>query len=169
MSAPQQPPGSYAPGQYPQQQGYPQQGYPQQGQPQQGQWQAAQRRPGVPGQSMIWLLGLISVACVVIGLSVSEDGRNAWDTVNAWGGLAIAGAVLSAAGAFGPMFNLAAPRAARISLVGAGALALFWVLLVLPAVGSNTSLVTTIGVLAGVGAAWQAQPGPAGAPGTHTW
>jgi hypothetical protein len=96
----------------------------------------------------------VSVLCVAAGLSVEEDGHNAWSTVNAWGGLAIAGAVLSAACAFGSMFGLTPQRAWQLSVAGAVALVLFWVLFVLPSVGSNTSLVTTIGVAAGVFAVW---------------
>jgi hypothetical protein len=123
-----------------------------------------------PGASTVWVLGLVAVIAVVAGLSISEDGRNAWDSVNAWGGLAVVGAILAAAGAWGPTFGLRGGRAPQLALVGAGLLGLFWVLLVLPSVGSNTSLVTTVGVLAGVAAAWKAQPdsGHGGGPGAQS-
>lgn len=126
-----------------------------------------------PGASTVWVLGLVSVIAVVAGLSISEDGRNAWDSVNAWGGLAVVGAILAAAGAWGPTFGLRGGRAPQLALVGAGLLGLFWVLLVLPSVGSNTSLVTSVGVLAGAAAAWKAQPdsghGGGGAQGGPGW
>jgi len=54
--------------------------------------------------------------------------------VNAWGGLAIAGAVLTAAPALGHVFGLTAERAWQVAACGAAALVLFWVLFVLPSV-----------------------------------
>jgi hypothetical protein len=124
-----------------------------------GQWQPAgppkpQREPMPKVVSAIWILGLISVAAVVVGLSVSEDGANAWKSVHAWGGLAIVGALLTLAPALTRSSNVTAHRAGQIAACGAGALLLFWVLFVLPAAGTNTSLVVTIGVAAGVIAAW---------------
>jgi hypothetical protein len=110
----------------------------------------------------------------VLGLTLDENGNNAWRSVHAWGGLAIAGAALTLTPALARSFNLAPSRAWQIAACGAGALVLFWVLFVLPAVGSNTSLVTTVGAAAGVIAVWIA-PGrestPPGGPGPqgHTW
>jgi hypothetical protein len=110
----------------------------------------------------------------VLGLTLDENGNNAWHSVHAWGGVAVAGAVLTLAPALARSFNLAPQRAWQIAGCGAGALVLFWVLFVLPAVGSNTSLVTTVGAAAGVIAVWIAPgrestapggPGPQG----HTW
>ncbi|MGN6605830.1 MAG: hypothetical protein ACTHMS_02300 [Jatrophihabitans sp.] len=187
MSSPHQPPGQYPgqpvpPPQAPQQQVPPPQqpfqqqpaqqpGLPPAGYPPGGWAPATQQLPAAtPTRPMVGVLGLVSVLGIVVGLSVSEDGRTGWDSVNAWGGLALVGAVLAAAGAWGPAFGLRGPRAPQLALVGAGLLGLFWVLLVLPAVGSNTSLVTTIGVLAGVAAAWRSQPPDGGAAGgTPSW
>jgi hypothetical protein len=105
---------------------------------------------------------------VALGLSLKEDGHTAWDSVHAWGGLALVGAVLTLA----PVIrgSLTPHRAWQVAACGAAALGLFWVLFVLPAVGSNTSLVTTIGVAAGIIAVWIA-PGreaPSGPP-RHDW
>ena len=114
---------------------------------------------------LVWALGLVSVLAVVLGLSLKEDGRNQWDTVHAWGGLAIAGAILTLAPAFGRSVGLTPQRAWQAATCGAGALVLFWVLFTLPSVGSNMSLLTTIGVAAGVIAAWVApgrEPGSSG-------
>ena len=144
-----------------------------------GQWNPAgpppkPAKPPVPKViSAIWALGLISVAATAIGLSVKEDGFNAWHSVHAWGGLAIVGAVLTLAPAVAGSMNLTPPRAGQVAACGAGALLLFWVLFVLPAVGSNTSLVVTIGAAAGVVAAWIA-PGRESAAATkqsdqHSW
>jgi hypothetical protein len=87
---------------------------------------------------------------------VEEDGRNAWDSVNAWGAVAILGALLTLAPAARGSLNLTAHRAWQIAACGAAALALFWVLFVLPAAGSNTSLITTVGAAAGIVAVWMA-------------
>jgi hypothetical protein len=199
MNMPQQPQGQGYPGQH--HQGPPPQGPPPQGPPstaapppglpgaptQQfqvgpgGQWQPAgpppkQPKPAKPPVpkviSAIWVLGLISVAGTVAGLSIKEDGNNAWHSVHAWGGLAIAGALLTLAPAVAGSSNLTPQRAWQVATCGAGALLLFWVLFVLPAVGSNTSLVVTIGVAAGVIAAWiapgrEAEPGQR--PDQHSW
>ena len=197
MNMPQPPHGQGYPIQQPQ--GQPPQGRPQQGpphgQPPQGppphaaptqQFQAGPGghwdpagppakppKPPVPKVvSAIWVLGLISLAATVIGLSVKEDGFNAWHSVHAWGGLAIAGALLTLAPAMARSLNLTPERAWQVAACGAGALLLFWVLFVLPAVGSNTSLVVTIGAAAGVIAAWIApgrESAPTHRPDQHTW
>ncbi|MEO9138668.1 MAG: hypothetical protein ABI345_06330 [Jatrophihabitans sp.] len=109
--------------------------------------------PRPQAATAIWILGAVSVVAIVAGLSIDENGRNAWDTVNAWGGLAIVGALLTMAPALGTA-SISTARAWQISACGAGALVLFWVLFVLPAAGSNTSLAVTVGVAAGVIATW---------------
>ncbi|HEY2299916.1 MAG TPA: hypothetical protein VGH43_19490 [Jatrophihabitans sp.] len=124
--------------------------------------------PRPKGSNAVLLLGLIAIAGVVLGLSITENGGNAWDSVNAWGGVAVAGAVAVLAPALGRSFGLGTQRAWQVAVCGAGALVLFWVLFTLPSVGSNTSLLVTIGVAAGVIAAWiaprddaEAESGPA--------
>lgn len=101
----------------------------------------------------IWLLAAAGVLGLVLGLSLIEDHQMAWHSVHAWGAVAIVAAALTAAPAAGPALGRAAPSAVRVSLGAAGALVLYWVLFVLPEVGSNTSLLTTIGVAAGAAAA----------------
>jgi hypothetical protein len=117
--------------------------------------------------SAIWVLGLISVIATVIGLSVKENGFTAWHSVHAWGGVAILGALLTLAPAIAGPLNLAPHRAWQVATCGAGGLLLFWVLFVLPAVGSNTSLLVTIGAAAGIVGAWIA-PGRETAAGHET-
>jgi hypothetical protein len=122
--------------------------------------------------SAIWALGLISIAGTVLGLSLDENGRNAWDSVNAWGGLAIAGAVATLTPALAQSMNISRERAWQAAVCGAGALLLFWVLFVLPNVGTNTSLLVTIGAAAGAIAAWIAPgrvPSPDNRPDQHAW
>src|SRR5689334_25016675 len=56
----------------------PQNGQPQSGQPQNGQPQnGAPQQPKPKGSGAVLLLGLISVAGVVLGLSIAENGSNA--------------------------------------------------------------------------------------------
>jgi hypothetical protein len=149
-----------------------------------GEWQPAGPPPKEPKPpkppkspmakviSAIWVLGLVSIAGTVIGLSVKENGENAWHSVHAWGGLAIAGAVLTLAPALAGSLNLTPHRAWEVATCGAGALLLFWVLFVLPAAGTNTSLVVTVGAAAGIVAAWIAPGREADAaqrPDQHSW
>ena len=109
---------------------------------------------GSKATQAVGILAFISLAATVVGLSVDENDRNAWDSVHAWGAVAILGAVLTFAPLLRSSLNLTAQRAWQVAACGAGALALFWVLFVLPAAGSNTSLVTTLGAAAGIIAAW---------------
>ena len=129
-----------------------------------GGYAAPEAQPVSRTSALIWTLGLVSILGVALGISLKEDGANAWHSVHAWGGLAIAGAVLTLAPVAGHSFGMTAARAWQTAVVGAGALVLYWVLFVLPSVGSNTSLLTTIGVAAGAVAAWLA-PGKAPADG----
>lgn len=124
-----------------------------------------------PGATTIGLLGLISLVAVVAGLSIKEDGRYAWSSVHAWGALPILGALLVLAPAAGHAIGLSPARAVRSAYLGAGALAVYWVLFVLGDVGSNTSLAVTVGVAAGLFAAWFAAGRPSGTgPGApHQW
>jgi hypothetical protein len=100
------------------------------------------------------LLGATSVIATIVGLSVDEGGTNQWSRVHAWGVLAIAAAVLTLVPAFGRAVGIVGQRAREFAAAGAGGLVLFWVLFTLPYVGSNTSLVVTIGVAAGCAATW---------------
>ena len=128
---------------------------------------AAAPRP--TGAGAILVLGLVSVLCVILGLSIAENGHPAWDSVNAWGAVAIAGAIAVLAPALGRTVGLAQQRAWQVAVCGAGALVLYWVLFVLPSVGSNTSLLTTIGVAAGLIAAWIAPGRESATSGPPTW
>lgn len=127
------------------------------------------RTPASKANQLVWTLGLISVAGVILGLSLKEDGVNQWHTVKAWGGLAIVGAALTLTPAVGNSLGLRPQRAWQVAVCGAAALVLFWVLFTLPAVGSNVSLLTTIGVAAGVLCAWVAPGREPSGPQRATW
>ncbi len=111
------------------------------------------------------LFAAASLAAVVLGISVPEDGHTAWHTVKAWGAVAIIAAALTFAPSLRSTLRLSSYRAWQIAAGGAAGLGLYWVLFVLPDIGKNTSLVTTLGVAAGAVVAWIA-PGrqPADAP-----
>ena len=120
-------------------------------------------------QLALTLFAAASLATVAIGVSVPEEGHNAWHTVKAWGGVALVAAALTFAPALGSALRLTAYRAWQVAAGGAGGLGLYWVLFVLPDIEKNTSLATTAGVAAGIVVAWIA-PGrqPAdGPPGAH--
>jgi hypothetical protein len=95
---------------------------------------------------------------------MKEDGHNAWSSVHAWGAVAILGALLTLAPVLARSLRLSPRRAWQVAACGAAALGLFWVLFVLPAVGSNTSLLATIGAAAGIIAVWIAPGREDGAP-----
>lgn len=136
---------------------------------------APQRAPLPRGHRAVLILAAVSLLGIVLGLSLKENGSNAWDTVDAWGGLAIVGALLTAAPVLGHSVGLTGSRAWQVAAGGAAALGLFWVLFVLPAVGSNpnTTLLATVGVLAGLVAVWVAPGRPdeaaAGDGRGHSW
>jgi hypothetical protein len=128
----------------------PQQPMPYQPVPQQG----VPHRPMPRLQVVVTLFAAASLAAVAIGVSVPEDGHNAWHLVKAWGGVALVAAALTFAPALGSAFHLSSYRAGQIAMGGAAGLGLYWVLFVLPDIGKNTSLITTLGVAAGVVVAW---------------
>jgi len=133
--------------------------------------------PGSRLQLALTLFAAASLAAVAIGISVPEDGHNAWHTVKAWGGVALVAAALTFAPALGSALRLTPYRAWQVAAGGAAGLGLYWVLFVLPDIGKNTSLATTVGVAAGIVVAWIAPgrhpaDGPAGAharPPGPTW
>jgi hypothetical protein len=136
---------------------------------------AKRRRPPISRVTIaIWTFSAISTAGIVLGLTVKENHVNAWHSVHAWGAVAIAAAVVTAAPALSGTPHLSPVRAWQIAAAGAGVLVFFWILFVLPRVGSNTSLLATIGVAAGVAAAWlapgrHAPPDAGGAHSASTW
>lgn len=119
----------------------------------------------------VWTFAGISVLATVLGLTLKENGANAWKTVDAWGALPIAGAVVTALPAIGHAFGLTPERARQVAAGGAAALVLFWILFVLPNVSAqpNTTLLATLGAAAGLAAVWVA-PGRVPEPARgHTW
>lgn len=120
----------------------------------------------------------MSLVLIVLGMSIEEHNVTNWHNYKAWGGVAIAAAVLTMAGLVAPKLGWTNRLGWQLSAIGAGLLVFFWVLFVVPDIQKNTSLLLSLGVAAGVGAVWFAPgreqagpPGPAGRParGPHTW
>jgi hypothetical protein len=86
--------------------------------------------------------------------------------------VALVAAALTFAPALETQLRLTPHRAWQIAAGAAAGLSLYWVLFVLPDIAKNTSLVTTLGVAAGIVVAWiapgrllsGAPPAPPGAP-----
>jgi hypothetical protein len=109
---------------------------------------------------------------IIIGMSVEEHDVSNWHNYKSWGGVAIAAALLTMTGLIAPKLGWTNRLAWQLSALGAGLLVFFWVLFVVPDIQKNTSLVLSLGVVAGVAAVWflpgreQALPGgPGGAGG----
>ena len=94
------------------------------------------------------------LAGVGLGLFVPEGGHSAWHAVHAWGGLALVCACLTFVPAVAFEFHLPDRHAWQVAAAGAAGLGLYWVLFVLPEIDRNTSLASTLGVAAGIAAAW---------------
>lgn len=154
----QAPPPPY--GAPPWQQVPPQYGPPPQGpQPQLGQGGAGW---------LVWTLALVGLAATLIGLSIPDGGGNAWQGVGVWAAVPVIGGLLTLVPA--ARFGLSPRRAWQVGVGGAALPVLFWVLFVLPAIGSGATLLDTIGAAAGVAAVWVAR-GRLGVQGPreHTW
>lgn len=146
--------------------------YPTAGYPPQGPGPASGSYPPAPAPSdpfgatgaaavgaSTWL-ALASVVAMVLAVSLKEDGDNGWGRIGVWAGFAIAAAVLTLAPTIGRQMNLTSARAWRVAATGAVGLVAFWVLFVLPSIAMNISFAATLGVAAGVAAAWFAPGRP---------
>ena len=148
-------PGGPGGGAYPGAPGGPPGGYPDpRWQPQAG-WQQAP-----PRNSLGTALAFVPLLAIPVGLLVPERGVKFWDGTEAWSVLALLCALIQLAPLLASTFSWSPPQAWRIAAVGVGGLALFWVLLVLPGVGRNTSFALTVGTAAAAAALWLAPGRP---------
>lgn len=155
-------PGQPQPGQHQPGGGYPPQGYG----PPTGGYPPTPTGPDPFGGSTVGISTLLaagSVAAITLAVSLNEDDDNGWGRIGVWAGFAIASAVLTLAPSVGRALNLTALRAWRVAAAGAVGLVAFWVLFVLPSISMNVSFAATVGVAAGVAAAWMAPGRPASA------
>jgi hypothetical protein len=91
---------------------------------------------------------LAALLATPLGLSLPFDSTSMWVTATAWAAFAMLAAIVQAV----PVFkSSASPTTARdwtVGAVGAGCLLLFWVLVALPDVGSNTGFTLTVAAVA---------------------
>lgn len=120
--------------------------------------------PGQPAPSSSWggsaWFGLIAVIALAVAMTVEEDGDNGWGRYAVWAGFAIAAAAATLAPAVRRTLSMQAETAWQVAVAGGIGLAGFWVLFVLPAIEQNVSFLATLGVAAGVYAAWTAPGRP---------
>jgi len=155
------PPGGYGPP--PGGPGYPPPGYP-------GAPGAASSPFGSPVGVNLWL-SLASITLTVLAVVLEENSSKLWDSSEAWSIFAIAAAVVTATPVVGSALNLTPPRAWIGSALGAAGLVAWWVLIVLPSIGSNIGLLATGATAIGVGATWLApgRPDPDAPSGPTTY
>lgn len=115
-------------------------------------------RPVAPsGNSALWtVLTIVPLIAIPLGLFVPEHGQRVWDGTEAWSVFAVLCAFLQLAPLVRSTFSWSPPQAWRIGAVGVGGLLLFWLLLVLPSIGRNTSFALTIGTASACAAIWLA-------------
>jgi hypothetical protein len=101
-------------------------------------------------------LALLGAATALIGLFVPYDGATFWASAQLWSGFAAFCALVQLAPLARPVFGWSARRAWSVGAAGVAGLLLFWVLIVLPVVSSNSSFVVTAAVAATAGGSWLA-------------
>lgn len=96
-------------------------------------------------------LALLALVALLLGLFLEEGGVRMWDQSEAWSVFAIVCAVVQLAPVARSSLSWTAERAWLVAAVGAGGLALYWLLLVLPAIARNTSFAITVATAAAIG------------------
>jgi len=119
-----------------------------------GGWPEAAHGGGDP---TVWtVLSLVAFIAVPIGLFVPEHDSTFWNGAEAWGSFALLCAVLQLAPLGRSTLGWRPERSWTVGALGAGGLLLYWVLIVLPAVGRNTAFALTAGTAAACAAIWLA-------------
>ena len=116
------------------------------------------RVPGAtPDRGALVAVGLAALAVVLLQLGLTRDDADLWSTVTLWAAFATAASVLGL-GALAARTAAPARVPARVAtqVVGAAvaALAIFWLLVVLPIVASDPGFLVTAALLALGGALW---------------
>jgi len=101
-------------------------------------------------------LALVCGLATPAGLFVPQDGVRFWESAPYWSIFAAVCALVQLAPLARPVFGWSARRAWAISAFGVGGLLVFWALIVLPVVSSDSGFVLTAAVAAAVGGAWVA-------------
>jgi hypothetical protein len=119
-----------------------------------GRTRSGQVHGQAPGQSLSRMLAALAWPVIAIGLFIPESGSSAFGRIPAWSAFALACLVLVGVGAFGGQQGPGQGRTWTLGVVGACGLVTFWVLLVLPVIGRNTSFALTLGTAAAVAGVW---------------
>lgn len=105
-------------------------------------------------------LELVALAALLLGLFVPENDSQLWDGSEAWSVFAIVCAVAQLVPLFRKSTKLSETQAWHVAAVGAAGLALYWLLIVLPVIGRNTSFAVTLAAAAAAGGVWLAPGRP---------
>jgi hypothetical protein len=100
------------------------------------------------------LAQLACLALIVTGLSVRENGIRGWTDLTAWAIFAGAAAVVQATPLIGNGSGLDAATSWTVGAVATASLVAYWVLIVLPSVGTNVGFALTMGTAAAVIGSW---------------
>lgn len=101
----------------------------------------------------------LGVVAVFVSQSIVENGQNSWTALPAWAGFA-AVAALATLLPWAPLPARAREGAWRAAGAGVGALALVWVLFVLPTIHRSVAFVYTVATAACAWAVWSAPGRP---------
>lgn len=91
---------------------------------------------------------LAALVATPLGLSLPFDSTSMWATMTAWAAFAMLAAIVQAVPMFRPAAGATTERDWTVGAVGAGCLLLFWVLVALPNVASNTGFTLTVAAVA---------------------
>lgn len=105
---------------------------------------------------------IAGVLLVALGLSLPFDDTSMWSTNLAWSIFAIVAAVVALIASFGTGSGWSAGTSWMVGAVATAALVVFWILIALPGVASNSGFCLTLGVGAIVAAAYVLGPTSAG-------
>ena len=112
---------------------------------------------GVPDRSALAGVGLAALSVVLLQLGLAQDDGRLWSAVTLWGVFATAATVLGLV-ALGSRVvapaQVPAGTATRVAGAAVLALAVFWLLVVLPIVASDPGFLVTAALLALGGALW---------------
>ncbi|HEY0696574.1 MAG TPA: hypothetical protein VGD43_02055 [Micromonospora sp.] len=122
---------------------------------------AGHRAHAVPPGGAVSRAGTIAVVAhvlcpvlVILGQSIPENDTMLWAEATAWAIFAALASVVQLAPALGRNTSRPPERTWTIAAAATAALLVYWVLIVLPGVGSTVGFVLTLGVAAAVVGCW---------------
>jgi len=97
---------------------------------------------------VITLCRVVALLATPLGLSIPFDSGCLWATTTAWSAFAMLAALMQAAPLLAGGLGWTVARGWTVGAVGTAALLLFWLLVALPDVGSNTGFTLTVAAAA---------------------